>query len=223
MLHYGQGKWYPGEPLPRWQYGLFWRKDGYPVWKNTNLIAHERIEKKYTPEDAEKFIQELARHLAVSVDNISTVYEDIFYLLWSEGRLPANIDILKANLKDSLERRTLSQLLEAGLDKPAGYVLPLRWNYDQNTWQSSKWILKRGHLFVIPGNSPIGLRLPLDSLPAIPEENEPQKVERSLFEDLPEMAHYHETIKNRYAQVPGHSGSSEMFSIEKMPEALQSN
>ncbi len=64
MIHYGQGKWYPGEPLPRWQYGLFWRKDDYPIWKNINLIAHEKIEKKYTMEDAEHFTKELAKHLA---------------------------------------------------------------------------------------------------------------------------------------------------------------
>src|SRR5882724_10171071 len=108
MLHYGQGKWYPGEPLPRWQYGLFWRKDGYPVWKNIKLTAHETIEKKYTQADAARFATELARHLAVSTDNVRAAYEDIFYFLWTEGQLPDNIDPLKANLKDPLERRTLA-------------------------------------------------------------------------------------------------------------------
>jgi uncharacterized protein (DUF2126 family)/transglutaminase-like putative cysteine protease len=218
MLHYGQGKWYPGEPLPRWQYGLFWRKDGYPVWKNQDLIAHERIEKNYVHEDAERFIKELARHLAVSEDNVSTAYEDVFYQLWAEAQLPLNIDPLKANLKDPLERRTIAHLLDAGLDTPAGYVLPLKWNYDSNSWQSSKWTLKRGHLFLIPGNSPIGLRLPLDSLPAIAEEDEPQKVERSLFEQLPEMVDYHETIQNRYGQVTEHAVIPERIVAQKITE-----
>jgi uncharacterized protein (DUF2126 family)/transglutaminase-like putative cysteine protease len=204
MIHYGQGKWYPGEPLPRWQYGLFWRKDKYPTWKNTRLIAHEKIARKYTSEDAATFIKELAKHLALSEDNITTAYEDVFYFLWTEGKLPANIDPLKANLKDAIERRTLAQLLETGLDKPAGYTLPLQWNYDNSQWQSCKWILKREQLFLIPGNSPLGLRLPLDSLPAVAKENEPQKVERSLFEDLPELEHYDETILGRYGTISWH-------------------
>ena len=65
--------------------------------------------------DAERFAKELAKHLAVSEDNMSTAYEDIFYFLWTEGKLPVNVDPLKSNLKDSIERRTLAQLLDTGL------------------------------------------------------------------------------------------------------------
>ena len=215
MIHYGQGKWYPGEPLPRWQYGLFWRKDNYPIWKNIRLIAHEKIEKKYTAADAETFIKELAKHLAVSPENVTAAYEDIFYFLWTEGKLPANIDPLQTNLKDAIERRTLAQLLDTGLDKPAGYTLPLQWNYYNSRWQSCKWILKRQHLFLIPGNSPIGLRLPLDSLPAVAKENEPQKVERSLFEELPELEHYDETIVSRYGTVSWHPAPKQKITYQK--------
>jgi uncharacterized protein (DUF2126 family) len=202
MIHYGQGKWYPGEPLPRWQYGLFWRKDGYPIWRDINLIAHEKIEKKYTHEDAEKIAKELAKHIAVSTDNVSAAYEDIFYFLWQEGKVPVNIDPTKANLTDSYERRTLAQLLDKGLDKPAGYVLPLKWNYTNSQWQSCKWIMNREQLFVLPGNSPIGLRLPLESLPAVALE--PQLVERSLFDELPELEEYHESITERYGLITEH-------------------
>jgi uncharacterized protein (DUF2126 family)/transglutaminase-like putative cysteine protease len=201
MIHYGLGKWYPGEPLPRWQYGLFWRKDHYPVWKNIRLVAHENIEKKFSWPDAQRFIKELARHLAISEENVSTAYEDTFYFLWSEGKLPANVDPLSSNLKDSIERKTLSSLLDSGLGNPAGFTLPLKWNYDNSKWQSCRWILNRNNLFLIPGNSPIGLRLPLDSLAAVAKENEPQKVERSLFDELPELENYHETISSRYGLV----------------------
>ncbi|MDP4284349.1 MAG: transglutaminase family protein [Bacteroidota bacterium] len=201
LIHYGQGKWYPGEPLPRWQYGLFWRKDGFPVWKDLDLIAHEKTKKKYTIKDANAFTKELARHLAVSLDNISPAYEDVFYFLWAEGKTPANVDPLKANLKDPLERRTLAQLLNQGLDEPVGYVIPLRWNYWDDKWLSCQWVFNREHLFLVPGNSPIGLRLPLDSLPVVPKARIPYKVERSLFEDMPELEDFHKAILWRYGKV----------------------
>lgn len=204
MIHYGQGKWYPGEPLPRWQYGLYWRKDQYPIWKNAALIARKEKVHPYTSADAEKFIRELCKQLAIEDNNISAAYEDIFYYIWTEGKIPANIDPLRANLKDPIERRTLSQLLETGLDKPSGYVLPLKWNYYNSKWQSCKWIFSRDHLFLVPGNSPIGLRLPLDSLPAVAKHQEAQKVERSLFEELPELSRYHETITARYGMISEH-------------------
>lgn len=205
MLHYGQGKWYPGEPLPRWQYGLFWRKDGFPMWRNQSLIAHEKAGNKHTYSDAENFIRELAKHLAISPDNVNTAYEDVFYFLWTEGKSPFNIDPLKFNLKDSLERRTMAQLLYKGLDTPAGYVLPIAWNHWNGQWKSSQWTLNRDHLFLIPGNSPIGLRLPLESLPAVKKEQEPQRVERSLFEELPELEPSYDTaIAGRYGLIAEH-------------------
>ncbi len=199
MIHYGQGKWYPGEPLPRWQYGLFWRKDLIPVWKNSRLIAQEKTPRIYTVDDARKFIKELSAYLGINEENISTAYEDSFYLLWTEGRLPANIDPLRLDLKDPLERRTLTRVLDTGLDAP-GYTLPLKWNYAVGKWQSCKWQLKRARLFLVPGNSPIGLRLPLDSLPVTAKEHEPQKVERSLFEELPALGDYTTIVNTRYAE-----------------------
>ena len=204
MVHYGQGKWYPGEPLPRWQYGLYWRKDGYPVWKNKSLIAHEKSKTKYTHEDAANFGWELARHLAISEKNLTPAYEDSFYYLWTEGKLPVNINPLNVKLTDPAERRTLMHLLDKGLDKPAGYVLPLQWNFWNNNWQSCEWLMNRPHLYLIPGDSPIGLRLPLDSIPASAKDSADEKVERSLFEDLPLLASYHETIGSRYGLVAEH-------------------
>ncbi len=200
MIHYGQGKWYPGEPLPRWQYGLFWRKDHIPVWKNSRLIAEEKTPRIYTVDDARRFINELSAYLGINEENITTAYEDSFYLLWTEGRLPANIDPSKSDLKDPLERRTLTRMLDTGLDAPAGYALPLKWDYAAGIWQSCKWHLKRARLFLVPGNSPIGLRLPLDSLPTVAKEHEPQKVERSLFEELPPLGDFTAVVNTRYTE-----------------------
>lgn len=200
MVHYGQGKWYPGEPLPRWQYGLFWRKDHVPMWKNSRLIAHEKTCRGYTQADAGRFIQTLADHLGVSEENSSPAYEDPFYLLWTEGKMPVNIDPGRVNWKDPLERRTLSRLLDTGPGNPAGYTLPLKWDYARGKWKSAKWILARETLFLVPGNSPIGLRLPLDSLPLVAKEYEQQTVERSLFEELPPLGDYASAVNIRYGQ-----------------------
>ena len=107
--------------------------------------------------------------------------------------------------------------MDSGLGNPAGFTLPLKWNYDNNKWQSCKWILNRKNLFLIPGNSPMGLRLPLDSLPAVAKENEPQKVERSLFEELPVLENYHETITSRYGLVYEHPAPKQKIKFQDKP------
>ena len=218
LIQYGQGKWYPGEPLPRWQYGLYWRKDGYPVWKNIDLIAHEKAERVYTTKDAKDLMQEMAKRLAVSPENVSPAYEDVFYFLWTEGKNPVNTDPLKSNLKDPLERRTLAQLLNQGLGEPVGYVLPLQWNYWNNKWLSCKWIFNRDYLFLIPGNSPIGLRLPLDALPVIAKSKMPQRVERSLFEEVSTLEYFHETIAARYGLISDHNEMPKQFVRQQVLE-----
>ena len=75
VLHYGQGKWYPGEPLPRWAMSCSWRADGVPVWENIDLIAREDADSGFGPADAFKFIEALARRLEVSLENVLPAYD----------------------------------------------------------------------------------------------------------------------------------------------------
>ena len=63
-----------------------------------------------------------------------------------------------------MSRKGLLAKMEQGIEKPIGYVLPLKWNDSKNCWQSCTWEFKRGHCFLLPGESPLGYRLPLDSL-----------------------------------------------------------
>jgi uncharacterized protein (DUF2126 family)/transglutaminase-like putative cysteine protease len=201
MLHYGQGKWYPGEPLPRWQYGIFWRKDGTAIWRNPALLADITKDYGHTVKQAQKFIQQVSQRLGVHSRYVVTAFEDTFYYLWQEGTLPENLDPLKSNLKDSIERRTLSKLLDTGLDQPAGFTLPLKWNSSEQCWKSGPWDFRRGTMFLIPGNSPMGMRLPLASLPWVAPDKREAQEPQSLFEDLPELGDYYGEVTRRYSHI----------------------
>ena len=200
LLHFGQGKWYPGELFPRWQYALLWRKDGLPIWKNDDLIAKEGG-KEFDFHDAELFANELTKFLGIDTKNITPTYEDPIYWALEEGKLPVNLDPLAVNLKDSIQRHTLAKILEKGLNNPTGFVLPLQWEHADNAWISCSWDFRRGQCFLIPGNSPMGLRLPLESLPKVSKNKRETKVDRSPFEDLPNLGTFDQTVANRYGSV----------------------
>ena len=126
LLHYGHGKMYPGEPLPRWALGCYWRKDGVAVWENPSLIADETRNYGFGPEQAEQFVTALAGRLGVNPAFRLPGYEDVWHYLWKERRLPRNVDPLKNRLEDPEERRRLARVFEQGLGKVVGYALPLR-------------------------------------------------------------------------------------------------
>jgi uncharacterized protein (DUF2126 family)/transglutaminase-like putative cysteine protease len=201
LLHFGQGKWYPGEQLPRWSYGCFWRKDGVPIWRDSALLADVAKDYAMTHKHAEQFASRLARRLGIDPQLLVPGYEDIFYYLWKEGTLPENIDPLKADLKDPLERRYLAQLLDKGLDKPTGYTLPLYWDMSCGGWCSSPWTFRRDQMFLIPGGSSMGLRLPLDSLPWVAPEKRQIQPGHNLFGELPPLADYHGEIAKRFSHI----------------------
>src|SRR5205823_6763175 len=144
VLHYGQGKWYPGESLPRSALGCFWRTDGLPVWRNPALIATNGHYPGFGAIQAARFAAQLARRLGVSERYAIPAYEDTLYYLWKEGGVPVNVDPLRADLKDPEERRALARVLERGLGTPSGYVLPLQWSYRYEGWRSSPWLFRQG-------------------------------------------------------------------------------
>jgi uncharacterized protein (DUF2126 family) len=167
MLHYGQGKWYPGESLPRWALGCYWRRDGQPLWEDDRLIADVGQEYGFTAAEAKLFIETLADHLGVKRDFIRPSYEDIPYYLHREESLPVNVDPLDPRLDDPEERARLVETFRRGLGAVVGYVLPLQYG----SWKSGPWPLRSGNMYLLPGDSPVGLRLPLDSLPWVAEED----------------------------------------------------
>ncbi|MBT8117104.1 MAG: transglutaminase family protein, partial [Gammaproteobacteria bacterium] len=128
-------------------------------------------------------------------------YEDTLYYLWKDGGQPVNVDLLGTDLKKPDERRRLVQLLAGDLGKPAGFALPLRWDYTDAGWQSSRWEFRRGNLFLTPGDSPLGLRLPLDALPWIAEEERDIEPQRDLFEPRPALGDYYSEVTRRYSHL----------------------
>jgi uncharacterized protein (DUF2126 family)/transglutaminase-like putative cysteine protease len=180
FLHYGQGKWYPGETLPRWTFSLYWRGDGKPIWSDPDLIASEGAETGVTPKDAEALLASMATVLGVDDGYVVPAFEDPAEWIVKEGNLPENVTPQNSKLEDAEERNRIARVFGRGLTKASGYVLPIqRWQSRQVAdggalgWRSEKWKLRRGHLFLVPGDSPVGYRLPLGSLPYVPPSQYP--------------------------------------------------
>ncbi|MCC8984787.1 DUF2126 domain-containing protein [Bradyrhizobium acaciae] len=183
LLHYGQGKWYPGESLPRWAFGLYWRKDGKPIWKNADLIAGIENSRKAEVADAERFAVGTAKKLGLGADYVMPAYEDPAFWLQREAGLPANVTPDNSKLTDAEERARLARVFDEGLTTPKGFVLPIqRWTPLADKiparWRSEHWKIRRSHLFASPGDSPLGLRLPIGSLEHVTPEDYPYIVEQ---------------------------------------------
>jgi len=175
LLHYGQGKWYPGEPLPRWALGCYWRKDGVPIWHDRELLANDRTDCRHGRREAEAFVSSLAERLDVSPAMAVPAYEDVWHYIRQERMLPVNVDPLDARLNDPQERARLARVFERGLGEVVGYALPLRPSdlISGPRWLSGRWFFRQERMYLVPGDSPLGLRLPLESLPwSAPQDRE---------------------------------------------------
>ncbi|GMG85578.1 transglutaminase family protein [Paralimibaculum aggregatum] len=187
LLHFGQGKWYPGEQLPRWAFALYWRGDGEPLWLDPELIAPEHGPGTVSSEAAGRFAGALSEALGIDAAYVNPAYEDIAAFVVREQQLPDNIDPLDAKLDEPEERARLARVFGRGLGEPSAFVLPIQLAQSPDRrvprqrrfrWASDRWATRRGKLFLIPGDSPAGFRLPLQSLTWLPEEARPEIFER---------------------------------------------
>jgi uncharacterized protein (DUF2126 family)/transglutaminase-like putative cysteine protease len=178
LLHYGQGKWYPGEPLPRWSFSLYWRRDGKPIWRNAELIATEAGAYRPLADDAQRFAQAIAARLGLDADYVQPAFEDPAQRMLSEGQLPENVDPADPKIDDPIERDRIMRAFERNLGAPVGYVLPVqRWTAQAAPgWISELWQTRRQRLLLLPGDSSIGFRLPLSSLPHLRSVDYPHLV-----------------------------------------------
>ncbi|MBN9083969.1 MAG: IMP dehydrogenase [Rhizobiales bacterium 62-17] len=186
FLHYGQGKWYPGESLPRWAFSLYWRKDGKPLWSDPGLISTMDNGGRATIDQAATLADGIAEKIGIEQEFVLAAYEDSAHWMVREGNLPFNVDPSDPKIDDAEERARMVRTFERGLSQPSGFVLPVqRWNAEvkaQRRWRSEKWALRRGKLFLAPGDSPIGLRLPMNALPWVPPSVYPYTHEQDPLE-----------------------------------------
>ncbi|HEX5093984.1 MAG TPA: transglutaminase family protein, partial [Burkholderiales bacterium] len=209
LLHYGQGKWYPGEQLPRWSLSCFWRKDGEPVWENASLFADESVNYGATPAQADTFLRHLAQRLGLDPKHVFAAYEDTWYYLWRERRLPSNVDPLDSRVDDPLERARLHKVFDQGLDRVVGHALPVRKDPATRRWTTGQWFLRPERCYLVPGDSPMGLRLPLDSLPWASKTDYPWIHEPDPMQPQAPLPRYHDLAPQMQPAGPAGRGATE--------------
>lgn len=190
LLHYGQGKWYPGEQLPRWAFALYWRTDGEPLWEESKLIAREAQGHAANIADAGAFMECLCDRLGLPTDSSIAAFEDAAHFMLVEQKLPVNVTPQDNKLDDPAERERVIRVFDRGLAAPVGYVLPIQVWHTQDRgrrWVTERWALRREKLFLVPGDSPVGLRLPLGSAPVVNEVDYPHVLPRDPFSAAPPL------------------------------------
>jgi uncharacterized protein (DUF2126 family)/transglutaminase-like putative cysteine protease len=200
FLHFGQGKWYPGEQLPRWALTVAWRRDGQPCWNDPALFADERMPAPWTSEDARRFIETLTAKLGLATKHVQPAFEDVYYYLWRERRLPINVDPFDSRLDDEMERARLKRVFDQGLKQVVGYILPLARSeaLAGPRWVTGAWHVRDERLHLLPGDSPMGYRLPLDALPWVSKGDYPYLIEQDPFAPRAPLA-AHAALRQQFA------------------------
>ncbi|MGE2818074.1 DUF2126 domain-containing protein [Mycobacterium heidelbergense] len=169
LIQHGQGRWYPGEPLPRWQIALYWRTDGRPLWTDGTLLADPWVTNGPAADDeaSNKLLAGVAEGLGLPLSQVRPAYEDPLARLAAKVRLPDGgpaqpSEDLAAD--SAAARAALLARLDESTASPAAFVLPLHRRDDGLGWASADWRLRRGRIVLLEGDSPAGLRLPLDSI-----------------------------------------------------------
>lgn len=223
LLHYGQGKWYPGEQLPRWAFALYWRTDGQPLWTDESLLAPEVTTATATIQQADTFMDALCMNLGLPRDSGFAAYEDAAHFILVDQKLPLGITPENNTLKDPAERDRVVRVYDRGLTTPAGYVLPIQsWQGrgSGRRWITEKWQVKREKFFLLPGDSPVGYRLPLDSIIEVPAVDFPHVLPRDPMEAVPALLSGGKLVQQR-ADETAEGASQPKVPTEDSPKPVR--
>jgi uncharacterized protein (DUF2126 family) len=177
LIIHGQGKWYPGEPIPRWQNGVYWRTDGNPLWRDRGLLDNPFTDGSATLADAQRLTDAIADRLGLPKDVRYPAFEDPVGARWRAAQEPGDLPVKDAE--------AILAVVDHDKDTPKGWALPVRRDPGDATWQTGRWELRRDRLYLVEGDSPIGMRLPLKSMTYKPE---PPSPELSLFREVEPLA-----------------------------------
>lgn len=189
VLQYGQGKWYPGEQLPRWAMTCAWLTAKQPIWNNQSLLADPNQQQHYDISHASALMNGIVDNLGLESSAIRTAYEDVPYYLWKEGTLPDNVSVEDNRLSDKMERARIRKVFDQGLTNAVGLVIPCAISdTEKPQWITSEWTFKREHMYLIPGDSAMGYRLPLDSLPWESQQSRHKLIDKDPLADFSELS-----------------------------------
>lgn len=229
LMHFGQGKWYPGEQLPRWAFSAYWRRDGEPLWTRPELIDREEPVRPADEATAQRFMETLCGQLGLPRQSGIPAYEDVAHFALVEQKLPINLDPSDNKIEDEAERARVIKTFERGLGKPSGYVLPIQvWQVRDvgRRWVTENWALRRSKLFLVPGDSPVGFRLPIGSLPYVAPVNYPHVLPADPMAERPPLPSRAELLMQRRtvtleAPTPFTGGANEVSGSVRTALAIE--
>jgi len=160
LVHFGQGKWYPGEQLPRWSLNCFCAATAKPIWRDEALIADETQAGDATEATAREFLRGVAERLGLDPSFVFPGYEDLYYYMWRERPLARQRRSIRLRLEDPLERERLMRIFTQGLTEVAGYAL--RWcaMCARDIGAADGGFCAPDRCYLVPGDSPMGCGCP---------------------------------------------------------------
>lgn len=167
LIQRSQGKWYPGEPLPRWQIGLLWRADGEPLWSDPTRFADPfdaAAASDHAGDQARVLAADIATAFGLPPEQAVPCFEDQLDILVNQIKQPAGP---RPESEPGADDHELVASLDAAAEDdhgPAAWVLPLTPAWWSDGWASAAWQTRRGRIVLVPGDSPAGMRLPLSSI-----------------------------------------------------------